>query len=81
MSCLDWKTGQPNAKYCKHLGLTDLFNDLTPNAALPRRAGAINMLANALGSGPKSFLNATITIAGPPPPPIQPGATASGCWA
>eukprot|EP01046_Picozoa_sp_COSAG06_P051449 COSAG06_NODE_8390_length_2188_cov_3.692610_3_plen_145_part_00 len=37
------------------------------------------MLANALGSGPKSFLNATITIAGPPPPPIQPGATASGC--
>ena len=46
---------------------------------LLRRAGAINMLANALGSGPKSFLNVTITIAGPPPPPIQPGATASGC--
>ena len=31
------------------------------------------MLAKALGSGKKSFLNASVTVAGPPPPPAKVG--------
>jgi hypothetical protein len=39
---------------------------------------AIQMLANALGSGPKSFLNATLVGAGPSPPPVKVGMKGTG---
>ena len=38
VSCLDWQTGEPNAKYW-----------------------AVQMLANALGSVPKTIYNSTVT--------------------
>lgn len=36
------------------------------------------MLAKALGSGLKSFLNATVRVSGPPPPPAKVGTVGSG---
>ena len=36
------------------------------------------MLANALGSASKSFLNASVSVAGPPPPPAKVGTTGTG---
>ena len=60
VSCLDWKTGQPNAKYY-----------------------AIQMLANTLGAGPKSFFNVTVKAPAPPPapPPEKPITTLAECAA
>ena len=46
VSCIDWKSGEFNAKYY-----------------------AIQMLAAALGSGPKSFFAANVTVVGAPSPP------------
>merc|ERR1740117_2713248 len=54
VSSLDWKTGQPNAKYY-----------------------AIQMLAKALGAGPKAMLNATFST-GPAPAPEPAGSTGNG---
>ena len=57
MSCIDWKSGDFNAKFY-----------------------AIQMLAAALGSGPKSFFAANVSVSGvaPPPPATPAGAVANG---
>ncbi len=79
MSCLDWKRGTPNAK-CARRTTHALFSPFLFQfvCARPVSDWAINMLATALGSGPKSFFNASVTISGPPPPPAKVGTTATG---
>jgi hypothetical protein len=79
VSCLDWKRGTPNAK-CARRTTHALFSPFLFQfvCARPVSDWAINMLATALGSGPKSFFNASVTISGPPPPPAKVGTTATG---